>query len=485
MGFKLFVFENFGSLISFLTLFAVMFAAAFSLLFENFALAFLFCVSCGWIFGMLTGMIPGIHTNNIAVVLAGTAAFLSGFGFSPVLLSVIILSCAVSHTFHNIIPAIFLGAPGEETVFAVLPGHKLLIAGEGLPAVRLSALGSVAAVIFSFIMILPTAWFLSQFYPVLESKMGFILLGLTLIVLLSEKKPSKIFFAAIVFLAAGIFGTIAFDMDGNLNPLLAVSSVSVLMPLLSGLFGVPQLILSLFSKTEVYDIHEKSLNFSNKLFLKNAALGTAAGAFVSWIPGVSSSVAAILAGLFKKNGSVSELENRLDDSKDSNNSDESELLFAKEYIVIVSAISTANAVFGLLAFFAIGKSRSGAVISIRDILSDAGFPLTGNGFSGEMLELFILFYAVIMLSALLSYFSTIKLGSVVPQIIQKINYRFISISVLALLSALIFLICGSYGFVLFFVAILIGFLPVILRVRKSNLMGVILFPVMLYFLGFR
>lgn len=454
-----------------------MIAAAVSLLFENFASGLIFCVICGWIFGLLTGMIPGIHVNNIAVILASTAAFLYGFGLSPVLLSVIILSCAVSHTFHNIIPAIFLGAPGEETVFAVLPGHKLLIAGEGLSAVRLSALGSAAAVLFSFLMILPTAFFLSYFYPLLETKMGFILLALSLIVLLSEKKMSKIILAAVVFLTAGVLGTIAFEMDGSLNPGLFSSSASVLMPLLSGLFGVPQLVLSLFSKSETYDVHETGLNFPNKLFFKNAVLGTAAGAFVSWIPGVSSSVAAILAGFFKKNG-LNETNNISPDSS------ETDICQAKEYIVIVSAINTANAVFGLLAFFVIGKSRNGAVVSIRDILSDAGFPLS-SGMSGEMLELFVLFYAVIMLSAFFSYFSTIYTGKIIPVFFQKIDYRQVSVFILLLLALLIFLMCGSYGFILFLVSVFIGFLPVVLHVRKSNLMGVILFPVMLYFLGLR
>ncbi|WP_316559106.1 tripartite tricarboxylate transporter permease [Methanimicrococcus stummii] len=445
------------------------------MIFENFAFAFIFCVIGGWIFGIATGMVPGIHVNNIAVILASAAAFLYGFGMSPVLLCTAILACAVSHTFHNIIPAIFLGAPGEETVFAVLPGHKLLMAGFGLFAIRLSALASAASVLFSFIMIIPTAYFLSRFYPIMETKMGWILLGLALILLLSEKKPSKIMSATIVFLIAGSLGVIAFEMDGSLNPMIAASSASVLMPLLSGLFGVPQLILSLVSKSEPAEIPETKTGFPANQFLKNAALGTAAGAFVSWIPGVSSSVAAILASLFKKN----------DLDSNEQKTEDTEISAAKEYIVIVSAINTANAVFGLLAFFTIGKTRNGAVVSIRDILSDAGFSTTDNMFEGEMLELFILFYVVILLSALFSYFSTIRLGKEIPKILQKTDYRKISAFVLLLLTALIFVTCGSYGLILFAAAVLIGFLPVILHVKKSNLMGVILFPVMLYFLGLR
>lgn len=463
---------------SFSNRFAFMIAAAVSSLFENFVLGFLFCVAAGWLFGILTGLLPGIHVNNIAVLLAGTASFLYGFGLSPVLLSAVILSCAVSHTFHNIIPAVFLGAPGEETVFAVLPGHRLLIAGEGLPAVRLSALGSAAAVLFSFLMIPPTAFFLLSFYQVLEPKMGFILLVLSFVVLLSERKISQIFSAAFIFLTAGVLGMVAFETESSLNPILFSSPVSVLMPLLSGLFGVPQLIIGLFSESETYTVHETGSGFSNTRFLKNAALGTAAGAFVSWIPGVSSSVAAILAGFFKKNG-LNEY------NAASQISSEAETCRAKEYIVIVSAINTANAVFGLSAFFAIGKSRNGAVVSVRDLLSDAGFPFSSGTFSGETLELFILLYAVLLLSAFFSYFSTVYAGKTIPRLFQKIRPSKISAFVLLMLALLIFLTSGFGGFILFIVSVFIGFLPVVLRVRKSNLMGVILFPVMLYFLGLR
>lgn len=444
-------------------------------IFEADAFFFLLCTAVGWLFGLLTGMIPGIHVNNIAVLLSGTAAFLYGFGLSPVLLCAIILSCAVSHTFHNILPAIFLGAPGEETVFAVLPGHQLLLAGEGFSAVRLSVLGSAAAVFLSLPLLVPTALFLHRFYPMLETHMGFILIFISLIVLFSEKTLPGISGALFVFLTAGGLGLFAFEFESFLAPILPLSSASVLMPLLGGLFGVPPLILSLLSNFSLPDVEQKKCKMlPTSLFLRNAFLGTAAGAFVSWIPGVSSSVAAILAGFFKRD---SPMKNGLIASESLSASD---TVPAKEYIVAVSAINTANAVFGLLAFFVIGKSRNGAVVSMRDILSAAGIPLSENA-----VGLFFLFLSVILLSAFCSYFSTLHAGKVIPKFFQKINYRRISAFVLFLLCLLIFLMCGVYGLFFFAAAVFVGFLPVMLHVKKSNLMGVILFPVLLYFLGLR
>ena len=463
-----------------------------SAVFSHPVFLFLFCTAIGWIFGFLTGMVPGIHVNNIAAALAGTALILYSVGFSPISLSIIILSCAISHTFHNIIPAIFLGAPGEDTALAVLPGHKLLLAGEGMSAVRLSSLASAGSVLFSPILMIPVGFFLYKFYPILEPYMGWILVSISLIVLLAEIKIPKIISATFVFLAAGFLGYLAFELDGSLNPVFLSSDASVLMPLLSGLFGIPQIIVSMLTDSEIPSVSEIKETFPKKTFYKGTILGTVAGASVSWIPGVSSSVAAILSGIFT--GKAAVYEPSADFYENQNKKEENiqnyftereiEINNAKEFIVVVSAINTANTIFGLLAFFIIGKSRSGAVVSIRDILSKTDFQMSGGLFSSDMQELFFLFYGVAMLTGLLSYFSTIYAGKIIPKLFRKINYKKLSLFILIFLSGLTFLMSGSYGFILFSASVFVGFLPVLLHVRKSHLMGVILFPVMLYFLGF-
>ena len=453
-----------------------------SMLFENMFFLFFICVLLGWFLGILTGMIPGIHVNNIAAVLVGMLPVFTAAGFSPLSVCLLILSCAVSHTFHNIIPAIFLGVPSEDTALAVLPGHRLLLMGQGLAAIRLSALASAGSVLLSLIFIIPMALFLFCAYPILEPHMGFILIAISLLIILSERPLSKIMPAAFVFLCAGMLGYFAFGLDGQLNPLLFSADASVLMPLLSGLFGLPLLIVSLFQKSEIPTIREHIDMFPKSLFLKNTIIGTLAGAFVSWIPGVSSSVAAILAGVF-----TGKSKGRKDEDTDEMNEDdeEDEENNAKEFIVTVSAISTANAVFGLLAFFVIGKSRNGAVVSIKDILSASDIIVQTGVMSGDTFSLFLLFYAVIVLTGFLSYFSTLDLGKIVPRLLSRLNYKLISGFVIALLVVLTLLLTGIYGFILFLASVFVGFLPVLLKTRKSALMGVILFPVMLYFLGLR
>ena len=105
-------------------------------------LLLLFSVLGGYLLGIISGLLPGIHNNNFALALVALAPFLAEKGLAPFYIAVIILSNALSQTFHDIIPSIFLGAPDGDTALMVLPGHRLLLDGAGAEAVRLSALGS-------------------------------------------------------------------------------------------------------------------------------------------------------------------------------------------------------------------------------------------------------------------------------------------------------------------------------------------------------
>ena len=75
--------------------------------------------------GTITGLIPGIHINLIGVFLISlsTSLFIS---INPVFLIVFIASMAITHTFVDFIPSVFLGCPDTDTELSILPGHELL-----------------------------------------------------------------------------------------------------------------------------------------------------------------------------------------------------------------------------------------------------------------------------------------------------------------------------------------------------------------------
>ena len=112
----------------------------------------------GIISGIFTGLIPGIHINLLGVFLIALASkFVS---INPIYFVVLITAMAITHTFLDFIPSIFLGCPDTDTELSVLPGHELLKKGEGYQAILLTAYGSIAAVFILILIALPLSFFL-------------------------------------------------------------------------------------------------------------------------------------------------------------------------------------------------------------------------------------------------------------------------------------------------------------------------------------
>ena len=98
----------------------------------------------GVLLGTATGIIPGIHPNNVALILLSLLPALSHplsvfLPAAPVLLASLLIAASITHTFLSFIPAAFVGAPEGDTALCVLPAHHLLLEGRAYEAVRLSA----------------------------------------------------------------------------------------------------------------------------------------------------------------------------------------------------------------------------------------------------------------------------------------------------------------------------------------------------------
>ena len=82
-------------------------------------LRFLFFLFLGIFVGIFTGLIPGLHVNLVALTLVYYSAYLKNL-FSVTELGVFIISVAVTHTFLDNIPGIYLGA-NEDNILNILP----------------------------------------------------------------------------------------------------------------------------------------------------------------------------------------------------------------------------------------------------------------------------------------------------------------------------------------------------------------------------
>lgn len=459
----------------------------------------------GYLLGIFSGLLPGIHTNNFALALAAFAPFLAGQGIPPVYIVIAVLSNAISHTFHDIVPSVFLGAPDGDTALAVLPGHRLLLEGSGAEAVRLSALGSAGSVAASLLFVFPLSLFFKAAYPFLEEYMGWVLLLVVAIMLAGEKgeqvpgqspleKYRYKISALFLFLITGFLGLFAFAREDFLVPVINFGTATVLLPLLSGLFGASQLVISLFTGSEIPEESTTGLNLSRKRIMRGIFTGSAAGSLVAWLPGVSSSIAALLARLFvkedfdrkslelkgldQKNMELKAFQKTAETGKSGTSlfrdpeADPELLESSKEFIVSVSGVNTSNAIFGLVAFLVIGKTRSGAMAAINEILGVGAFDL----------PTVLLCFSAVLLASLFSYFSTVYIGNNAHRVLLKLDYAKLCAGVLFGLAVMVFLFTGPFGFFLFLISTPIGMLPSFMKVRKSHAMGVILLPVILYFL---
>ncbi len=193
----------------------------------------IFIVLIGCIAGIFTGLIPGIHINTIAVLLLYLTP-------SNKELIYFIIPMAVVHTFVDFIPSILFGAVEEENFLSVLPGHKMLMQGKGLTAIKITvlggAIGGITSILFSFV-----------FIKLIEKIKGIIpklispLLIFVLLLMVSEEKNKK--YSVLVIFLSGILGLIV------LNDFFYVKDS--LFVLVTGFFAFPLLINSVIKKTSI------------------------------------------------------------------------------------------------------------------------------------------------------------------------------------------------------------------------------------------
>lgn len=133
----------------------------------EFLLAVILFTLVGCMAGIVTGLVPGIHINNVAVLILTSQSAILGFAMwafgwaQPSASELIIIVCslvignAITHTFLDFIPSVFLGAPDAETALTLLPGHRMMLAGRGYEAVKCSVVGSFGAVIGALALMVP------------------------------------------------------------------------------------------------------------------------------------------------------------------------------------------------------------------------------------------------------------------------------------------------------------------------------------------
>ena len=152
---------------------------------------------------------------------------------------VFIVSMAITHTFIDFIPSVFLGCPDTDTELSVLPGHDLLKKGQGYQAITLTSYGSLISVFTLILISFPAILIISKIYIFIPFLIPGLLIFASFFLISREKKK---FSALLAFLLSGFLGLCVLNLDSLKEPLL---------PLLTGLFGASMLITSIKNKTRI------------------------------------------------------------------------------------------------------------------------------------------------------------------------------------------------------------------------------------------
>lgn len=415
----------------------------------------------GTLLASLLALIPALHVYNIAgifILFAVSAQqFMGGNELAMLLLGMI-----VGYAMVNTVSAIFLGAPDDSTVFIVLPGQKYLLMSRGYEATVLTGIGGLGAILI-LVMLSPIAPTLfSTLRSIVLPHLHWILAVIIAYMLMAEWPKggdrgatglARLWDAwkglgagILTFILSGILGIVLMYK----SPVPLDMSFQNLLPAFVGLFAVPWVMDNIMSGTAIPQQHiGKTFDSPPGLIARGLFSGALGGLFAAFFPIVTGGIGGYLAG-----HATAQRDDRV--------------------FIISQGASKFLYYVGAFWLFFLPAAR-----------------ITKGGMAGMLSTIYTpqgqtLYYTAVGLIALcgvLSFFLLLFYARAAVWLVQKINYRYISIATLFVLVALVYFFTGIGGIAVMLVAIPIGWLPVLWGSRRMNCLGVLLVPITLNLAG--
>ena len=342
---------------------------------------------------------------------------------------------SVTHSFLDSIPSIFLGAPEADTALGVLPGHRYLMKGYGLMAVKLTLIGSFGALVLSVLLYPILKPIVPLIYQAIEDYIGYILI---LVVVFMVLRDNKRLWALLVFSLSGILGLIVLSWPNLSNPL---------FPLLSGLFGISTLLISIRSKNSIPKQKiQKGTKLKGKITTKALFSGQLSGFLTAILPGVGAATAAVLSLQITK---------KLGDNG---------------FMVLMGSINTVNFILSILTLQTLNKARNGSIVVVQELLRNI-----------TPAHIYMMLASVLVAGGIAAIL-TLKIGKLFALNITKIKYRSLVLSIISFIVLLTIILTGIRGLMILIVSTAIGIIPAIVKVARVNAMGCLLLPVIIFFI---
>lgn len=415
----------------------------------------------GTLLASVLALIPALHIYNVAGLLILFAATLSNI-LTPDQLAMLLLGMIVGYAMLSTIPSIFLAAPDEAAAFIVLPGQKWLLERRGYEAAILTGVGALCGLAV-LVVLSPIAGEAARVLEIILSPhLGWILATIIVFMLMSEwpkggdrgKTGWARFRAAWTGLGAGI---LTFLLSGLLGFIIMYRSVvpteiafQNLLPAFLGLFAIPMVLTNLIMGMRVPKQHiATSIDVTPSLLFRGAAAGSMGGLFAAFFPVVTGGIGGFLAG-----HATAQRDER-------------------SFIVSQGTSKFVYYVGGFLLFFLPGLhlARGGMAAMLSTIYQ----PSTP--------QLYFTVVSAMAICGAVSFFLLMLFSRLAIKLVDRIDYRIISIVTLILLFALIFLTTGLGGILIAIPATAIGLIPTLFGSRRMNCLGILLIPITLNMAG--
>lgn len=416
----------------------------------------------GTLLAATLALIPALHVYNVAGLFIIAALRFSNF-IGEDALALLLLGMVIGYAVLNTVPAIFLGAPDDSTVWIVLPGQKYLLQARGYEAAVLTGIGGLGGIA---ILLLLTPFAASVFGPlrqIVAPHLAWILAVVIAYMLMAEwpkggdygATPLARFLDAwkglgaglLTFILSGILGLVLFYK----SPVPSEIAFQNLLPAFVGLFALPWVLENIASRTQIPPQHVgDTIDASPGLIARGVGAGALGGLFAALFPIITGGIGGYLAG-----HATAQRDDRI-------------------FIISQGTSKVVYYVGALWLFFTpnIHVAKGG----MAGMLSTIYTPLGPS--------LYYTVAAAIALCGALSFFLLLLYSRAAIWFIARFNYRWISLATVFLLLAVVGALTGVGGLAIMALATAIGFIPVLWGSRRMNCLGVLLVPVTLNMAGY-
>ena len=249
----------------------------------------------GVLYGLLIGIIPSAGATTGLVALFG---FISYFVHEPYLGVIFLMAVVAASTTGDSFTSILLGIPGANSAAATMvDGFPLAQQGRASYAISAAVTTStINGLLWGCLVFLLLPWYTNLLMIIgVPELWAFTVLALATVGFVS----TKFWFRSLCAICIGIFlGMVGVDPTNN-EPRFTVGWFYLqdgiqLMPVVAGLFAIPELINGLLNRTKTASIVKSELLEGIKVFWRNRWLGLRGGfigAFIGLLPGLGGAMA--------------------------------------------------------------------------------------------------------------------------------------------------------------------------------------------------